>query len=291
MEEPARNVGLRRGVLAVSVLDDISLVPTADGIRLEAGSGTSDTPPATVDVAWTELADAVDGVDPESDAGRWRLRDWLRFRALFAELGSAAAWRAEQAAVPMGLPVDHALHPGPGWAREHVLGGVLDLGIGVRGLIGGDPDHVAVLPDALARAIGLSTDGWWPALRARLEDMGELTVSRLNRDGIGLISPMGGCDAVTLIGARSLRRHLATADGTGLRAVAVPKRSRGWFDLARIDPAFVVAAAAATNDVERGFSRPLLVTCDEVGLATPGGDLTTIVLRDPATAEAAWPAY
>jgi hypothetical protein len=285
MEEPARNVGLRRGVLAVSVLDDISLVPSTDGIRLEAGAV------ACVEVTWSELAGAVGAVDPESEAGRWRLRDWLRFRALFAELGPAAAWRAEQVAVPLGLPVDHPLHPGAGWPREHVLGGVLDLGIGVRGLVGTDPDHVAVLPDALAEAIGLSTDAWWPPLRARLEDMGELTVSRLKRDGVGLISPMGGCDAVTLMGARSLRRHLATADGTGLRAVAVPMRSRGWFDLARIDPAFVVAAAAATSDVERGFGRPLLVTCDEVGLATPGGDLTTIVLRDPATAETAWPAY
>lgn len=283
MEEPARNVGLRRGVLAVSVLDDISLVPSTDGIRLEAGTA------ASVEVTWSELAGAVGAVDPESEAGRWRLRDWLRFRALFAELGPAAAWRAEQVAVPLGLPVDHPLHPGAGWPREHVLGGVLDLGIGVRGLVGTDPDHVAVLPDALAEAIGLSTDAWWPPLRARLEDMGELTVSRLKRDGVGLISPMGGCDAVTLMGARSLRRHLATADGTGLRAVAVPMRSRGWFDLARIDPAFVSAAAAATDEVDRAFWRPLLVTDEEVALAVPGGDLTTIVLRDPATAEPVWP--
>ncbi len=121
--------------------------------------------------------------------------------------------------------------------------------------------------------------------------MGQLTVTRLERDGSGVIGPMGGCDVVTLMGARSLRRHLATADGTGMRAVAVPMRARGWFDLARIDPAFVVAAAAATDDVDRGFWRPLLVTCDEVGIAAPGGDLTTIVLRDPATADAAWPAH
>ena len=111
MEEPARNVGLRRGVLAVSVLDDISLVPSTDGIRLEAGTA------ASVEVTWSELAGAVGAVDPESEAGRWRLRDWLRFRALFAELGPAAAWRADQVAVPLGLPVEHPLHPVAGWPR------------------------------------------------------------------------------------------------------------------------------------------------------------------------------
>ena len=119
--------------------------------------------------------------------------------------------------------------------------------------------------------------------------MGELTVARLRRDGVGVITPMGGCDVVTLMGARSLRAYLALSDGTGMRAVAVPMRTRGWFDLARIDPAFVVAAAAATDEVDRGFWRPLLVTCDEVGLAAPGGDLTTIVLRDPAAHATAWP--
>jgi hypothetical protein len=289
MDEPAHDVGLRRGVLAVSVLDDISLVPATDGILLAAGP--EPTAECTVPVSWAELATAVGPVEPESAAGRLRLRDWLRTRALFAELGDAAAWRAEQAAVPLGLAVDHPLHPGGRWPRERVLGGVLDLGVGVRGLIGDDPDHVSVLSPELARVVGLRTDGWWPALRNRLEEMGELTVSRLKRDGTGVIGPMGGCDVVTLMGARSLRRHLALADGTGMRAVAVPMRTRGWFDLARIDPAFVVAAAAATDDLDRGFWRPLLITCDEVGIASPGGDLTTIVLRDPATAEAAWPAH
>ena len=107
MDVPARNVGLRRGVLAVCVLDDISLVPGTDGIVLEAGPDEATGSTRTVAVSWSEIATAVGPVDPESGAGRWRLRDWLRFRALFAELGSAAAWRAEQAAVPLGLPTDH----------------------------------------------------------------------------------------------------------------------------------------------------------------------------------------
>jgi hypothetical protein len=283
MGEPPTNLELRRCVLAVCVLEDISLVPDAEGIQLEAGTG------GPVPLTWTEIATAVGPLDPESDVARLRLRDWLRVRACFAELGDAAAWRAELAAVPVGLPVDHPLHPGRAWVRQHVMGGAIDLGIGLRGLVGDDPDYVTVLAPELATAVGLRTVTWWPALRARLEEMGRLTVARLERDAVGVITPMGGCDVVTLMGALSLRAHLAQSDGTGLRAVAVPVRSRGWFDLARIDPAFVAAAAGATDEVDRAFWRPLLVTKEEVGLATPGGDLTTIVLRDPATAEAAWP--
>jgi hypothetical protein len=276
-------LALRRCVLAVCVLDDISLVPGPDGIRLEAG------PAEPVDVSWTEIATAVGPVPPESEAARARLRDWLRIRAFFAELGPVAVWRAESVAVPVGLPCGHPLHPGPSWVRQPVLGGVIELGIGLRGLVGDDPDHVAVLPAELATVIGLPTENWWPPLRSRLEEMGRLTISRLERDGNGLITPMGGCDVITLMGSKALRGYLARGDGTGLRAVAVPMRTRGWFDLARIDPAFVSAAAAATDEIDRGFWRPLLVTQEEVALAVPGGDLTTIVLRDPATAEPAWP--
>jgi hypothetical protein len=116
--------------------------------------------------------------------------------------------------------------------------------------------------------------------------MGELAVTRLRRDGTGVITPMGGCDVVTLLGSRALRTYLAEGDGTGLRALAVPMRTRGWFDLARIDPAFVSAAAAATDEVDRGFARPLLITRDEVTTTRQSGDLTSIVLRDPAAADA-----
>ena len=282
MADPAETVGLRRGVLAVSVLDDIVLVPDAGGVRLEVDPANT--------IGWAELAEAVGPADPESDVGRYRLRDWLRIREIFAALGPMAAFRSEQAAVPLGLPLDHVLHPGASWVRERVLGDVLDLGIGIRGLVGDDPDHISVLPDGLATAVGLDTSRWWPALHARLQDMGGLTVARLRRDGTGVIAPMGGCDAVTLMGARTLRTYLATSDGTGMRAIAVPMRTRGWYDLARIDPAFVSAAAAATDDVDRGFWRPLLVTCDEVEPGPAGGDVRTIVLRDPAASEPAWPA-
>jgi hypothetical protein len=296
MTDPAAAVALRRGVLAVSVLDDVDLVPVADGVQLDLGpdSAARLDPDAGPDaglggrVPWAELAACVGPVDPESEPGRARLRDWLRVRRYFAEMGSMAAWRVELAAVPLGLPTDHPLHPGPEWVREAVLGGAVDLGIGLRGLVSDDPDGVVALPPALTRAVGLDPSAWWTALRVRLEDMGALTVDRLRRDGNGLITPMGGCDVVTLLGSRALRAFLAGSDGTGMRGVAVPMRSRGWFDLARIDPAFVSAAAAATDEVDRGFWRPLLVTRDEVATGLPGGDVRTIVLRDPAAADVLW---
>ena len=67
-----------------------------------------------------------------------------------------------------------------------------------------------------------------------------------------------------------------------MRAAAVPMRRRGWLDLTRIDPAFTAAAAAATAPEERGFSRPVLLTADEVTMAVDGGRPAEIVLRDKA---------
>jgi hypothetical protein len=192
---PSEHVlALRRGTLAVSVLDDISLTPRDDGVAL--GDPPLDGDPQSPTVTWSELSVAVGDADPESPAGRARLRAWLRLRHAATQSGPLIRLRAEQAAVPAGLPVGHVLHPGPAWVREHVLGGVLDLGIGLRGMFE-DPDEVTLLPDPLAAAIGVDTGDWWPALRLRLEDMGALTVARLRRDGIGLMGPMGGCDVVT----------------------------------------------------------------------------------------------
>src|SRR6185295_6969656 len=98
----------------------------------------------------------------------------------------------------------------------------------------------------------------------------------------GVLRPIGDCDVVTLLGAQSLRAALCAQDGTGLRAAAVPMRTRGWLDLSRIDPAYTAAAAAATTELERGFPRPLLLTEEEVTLAVDGGRPAEIVLRDPA---------
>lgn len=265
---------LRRGTLAASVLDDIPLEPGSDGVLVGCSwDGRSTWTPA----AWSDLAMALVGADPESDVGRLRLRDWLRAHALLSATPQAAARRL----VALALPRTHALHPGPTWVREPVLGGVLDLGLGLRR----EDDVVAPVPAGpLARA-GLEPDWGWAAARAHLDAMAALVVDRLRRDGRGVVRPVGGCDVLTVLSSRVLRQYLATGDGTGMRAVASPMRSRCWFDLARIDPAFVGAAAAATDPEHRGVAVPLLVTVDEVAV-TPASAAASQLAR-AALADAA----
>jgi hypothetical protein len=117
--------------------------------------------------------------------------------------------------------------------------------------------------------------------------MGAIAVERLKMDSSGVLRPIGDCDVVTLLGSRVLRAYLTAGEAGGLRGAAVPMRRRGWFDLSRIDPAFALAAAGAVDEEERGFSRPLLLTADEVALAPAGGRPAEIVLRDPAVAAVA----
>jgi hypothetical protein len=95
---------------------------------------------------------------------------------------------------------------------------------------------------------------------------------------------MGDCDVVTLLGSRRLRAPL-TASGGGMRTAAVPMRDRGRLDLRRVDPAFALAAAAATPVDRRGFARPLLLTADEVAMARAGGRTAEEALHDPAPAD------
>jgi hypothetical protein len=97
-------------------------------------------------------------------------------------------------------------------------------------------------------------------------------VTRDGRDA-GALRPVGGCDVLGLLVGAPLRTALACADGTGMRAVAVPDRSRGWFDLARVDPAYVALAWRLTDEPARGLPRAVLVTRDVVALPPIGGDL------------------
>lgn len=262
------SVELRRLALAVSVLDDVDIVPTDDGILL-----TGDNP---VEVSWLEMRRALAGADPGDDLGRARVGMWLRARRIAADTHPD---HLRETARPVGLPVDHPLHPGLGWVRHRVLGGVLDLGFGFVG-VGADPDEVVVLPQGALDAAGIDPVPWWPVARDYLERMGALAAQRLA--GNPVLRPVGDCDVVTLLGSRSLRESVCAGDGSGLRAAAVPMRRRGWLDLTRIDPAFTAAAAAATSPEERGFERPLLLTVDEVTMAAQGGRPAEIVLRDAA---------
>lgn len=259
---------LRRLALAVSVLDDVDIVPLDDGVLL-AGV----TP---VEVSWLELRRALAGADPESDHGRARVGAWLHGRRIAADTHPE---HLRELARPVGLPVDHALHPGLDWVRHRVMGDTIDLGFGFVG-VGKDPDQVVVIPQGALDAAGIDPSPWWPVARDYLERMGAVAAQRLADNP--LLRPIGDCDVVTLLASRTLREALCAQDGTGMRAAAVPMRRRGWLDLSRIDPAFTAAAAAATAAEERGFPRPLLLTVDEVAMAPEGGRPAEIVLRDTA---------
>lgn len=261
---------LRRLALAVSVLDDVDIVPLDDGLLL-----TGDAP---VEVSWLELRRALAGEPTESDLARARIGAWLHGRRVAAQTHPD---HLRELARPVGLPVDHPLHPGLDWVRERVLGGCVDLGVGFVG-VGKDPDEVVVVPQGALDAAGVDPSPWWPVVRDYLERMGTVAGQRLAANP--LLRPIGDCDVVTLLCARSLRTALCAQDGTGMRAAAVPMRRRGWLDLTRIDPAFTAAAAAATDVAQRGFSRPLLITEDEVTMAPEGGRPAEIVLRDHAVA-------
>ena len=254
------------------VLHDVDLEPAPLGVTLTGNP--------SVWVSWGECRRALAGTSPQSDEGRRRLADWLRARRWCADAGPDVAAMLR----PVGLPVDHAVHPGPDWVRERVLGGALELGLGAVGLDPTRPDAVVPVPTSAVRSVGLHVDVEWVTARAELERLGALAAQRLQRDPKGQLRPYGDADALTLLGSRSLRAALAGASG-GMAAAVVPMRSRGWTRLASIDPAFGPAAAAATEPAERGFARPLLLTADEVTVVPEGGRPGTIVLLDPVAAD------
>ena len=268
-------VELRRGVLAVCVLHDLDIEPAKLGVSLPGAP--------TVWVSWGECRRALAGHDPETPEGRERLARWLLARRWAADVSLD---ELRERLRPVGLPVDHLLHPGLDWIRRRVLGGALDLGLGAVDIDPSDPDHVVLLPEPLLDAVGLHTDLEWRQAEAYLERMGAIAVERLKLDPKGQLRPIGDCDAVTLLGSSTLRAAIASEAG-GLGAVIAPMRKRGWTKLALIDPAFGPAAAAATRLEERGFSRPLLLTAEELALAVEGGRPNEIVLRDPAS-DAPW---
>lgn len=268
-------MALKRCALAVSLLFDLDLEPDDRGVVV------CGVPP--VHVGWKECRRALAGADPESDAGRRLLARWLlRRRWLADHTFDDLAERAR----PVGLPIDHALHPGLDWVRERVLGDTLDLGLGFVGIQPGQPDRVTLMPQTAIDASGLAdvAGAWWLRASDYLERMGARAAERFFRDRESVLRPMGDCDVVTLLGSKTFRAALAGNEAGGMRAVVVPMRTRGWVDVSRIDPAFGPAAAAATDAVDRGFSRPLLVTPHELTMVRPGGDVT-IALSDPAPAE------
>jgi hypothetical protein len=266
-------VELRRGVLAVCVLHDFDVEPANLGLVLPGVP--------SVWVSWGECRRALAGHDPESDEGRARLARWLKARRWAADL---SVDELRQRLRPLGLPVEHVLHPGLDWVRRRVLGDALDLGLGAVDIDPQDPDAVVPLPQAVFDSAGMDVEVEWLAAEAYLERMGRVGAERLSMSNRGELRPIGDCDVATLLGSRDVRAAIAAQDN-GMGAVVVPMRQRGWTKMARIDPAFGPAAAAATPEVERGFARPLLVTVDELSLASDRGRPELLILLDPAVEE------
>ncbi len=253
----AEMLALRQLVLSVCVLDDVDLQPTTEGVLLPGSDA-----PRDVVVPWSALLGCLD----HPGLARFRAAGLLRATRQLVDADPAALATLVR---PVGWFSRAPDHPGIGWVKRRVLGGALDLGLGMCGLTG-DPDRVDVLPDGAAAAAGLDDAAWDALAEEYLERMGALTAQRLVADSSGVLRPMGDCDALTLLGSRTLREALASEAG-GMRAVAVPMRRRGWTDVRRIDPAFAAAAALATEPHERGFPRLVLVTADEVALAADHG--------------------
>jgi hypothetical protein len=274
---------VRRDVLAVSVVHDLDVDISDDGIVLHGL-------PA-VDVSWDECTLALDGAAPETDVSRHRLATWLRARRRLADLIPAVAGDVVAAvdsglldrARPLGFPVGHPCHPGAGWVVRRVLGDAVEIGLGLLGLDPARPEEVVPVAPALLAAASLDDTGCWAAATRYLDAMATIAAARWRRDPAQPLRPVGDCDVVTLLASPVLRAALAGASG-GMCACVVPMRSRGWTELRRVDPAYAVAAAAATADEDRGFDRPLLVTADEVGLAAAGGRPAEIALRDAESA-------
>ena len=270
-----QTVALRRTVLAVSVLDNVDLMPGDATVTLQ-GDHTD------LALTWDEIALALGDSDPDSDAARRRLRMWVKLRVGLARLADPKAM-----ARPVGLPTEHTLHPGRAWVRASVSGEALDLGLGLLGLLG-DPDQVVVAPPALLLAAGIDAGPWWPQLAYELEQTGRLAAERLLRDETSPLRPFGDLDVLTLLCSTAFRAAICDADPVGWRTAAVPMRTRGWLDLGRIDPAFAAAAALATEPDERGFDRAVLVTPEEVVMVGAGGRSARHALQDPPAGIDPW---
>lgn len=289
-------VALRRAVLSLTLTEDGAvgdLQTRTDGVVHTGVAGDE------MLVRWPELFLAVAHDGPgeltAAETAR-RVGRWLRLRIALHDLMALPGTPEEARARVLAkvrlraLPEDHPVHPGPSWPRRAVLGGALDVGLALRGVDDdgrADYEAVGVLPAGVLIAAGVEVSEATLRAERHLSDMAVLASERVRRDTTSVLRPLGDADVLTLLASTELRAALV--DGHGMRTAAVPVRNRGWLDLGRIDPAFAISAAEITEPDERGFTRPVLVTKDEVALIRSGGDPVAQSLSDPSPEELGHP--
>jgi len=260
---------LRQGVLSVSVWGGVDLHPEDGGVRVADRSGVRGRPGRLL--TWAELSAVCGHSSPQSPAGRRRLGILLRLEARLAGLTDPGAWLRDHA-VLLALPPDHVDHLGPRWTHRRLGGDALWLGLGIHLA---DEETAVPVPPGVLDAHDVAWQDCWPTAAAWVEQRAAVAAELVagSRRDAGALRSVGGCDVLSLLIGAPLRETLARADGTGMRAVALPDRRRGWFDLTRVDPAYVALAWQLTDAPFRGLPRPVLVTRDVVALPAVGGDL------------------
>ena len=278
-------VELRRDVLAVTLLDDGVL----GQIDIDDDGAHARCHTSTIVITWDELAVAAD-ISPSGVSGadiRRRIARWMRLRILLASWATTLSYDYANHVIsrvrPRALPDDHSLHPGASWLVTRVLGGSTHSGLALRGFNDDglpDSESAGLLPIKLLEFAKLPLEPAVARAQQYVQDMAELAVDRHRHDSSAVLRSLGDADVPTLL-TSPLYRH-TLLDAQGMRSAAVPSRHRGWLDLGMLDPAFAVSAAALTDSDERGYTRPILITADEIAMVKPGGNIIGQSLDQPA---------
>ncbi|HEY8729023.1 MAG TPA: hypothetical protein VIL94_05535, partial [Acidothermaceae bacterium] len=158
----AERAAIRQCLLAVSVVHDIDLLPTDDGVILVGATddGATVVGVPDIDVSLDDIASAIGNADANSATAHLRAHRWLEARRAIAE---RSLDELAEIARPVALPIGHELHPGATWVRQRVLGDCLDMGLGFAGLHRDRPDAVVVVPTSVLAAARIDASPWWAA--------------------------------------------------------------------------------------------------------------------------------
>ncbi len=265
----------RDKILRVVTEVAFSAAATEHGIAITPGGPS---------LTWTEMLAGCGSWPADSAQAARRLETLVRLRRAFGGPASqkssrqllARLWTgARLLALPPGHVDDWGARQAPGGPR----GGALVLRLGwLDGT--GEPAGTGTaqtvtdllpLPPGFLPGLGLTDPAitrrlWHAAARRAVRDSAAAAagLTAANRAGHRTLTPVAGTDVLTLLAMAPLRRVLAAGDGTGMRAVGVPQRSAGWYDLSLIDPDYVPLAFELSAPAERGLAVPVLVTRDEV---------------------------